>query len=143
MKIRRSAQCVVFNNSDKKLYCFFNKKYNKYAPVGGKYEEHEENGIDVLMRETNEELEIGAITKVRELGLHTLNLIDSNVSCLVETFILYTDTIALPKEDFLELIKLEDIPEEKLNKHNSYTSLISIINNINDGCIWRCDVEYL
>lgn len=141
--IRRSAQCVIFNNSDKKYYCFFNSKHNKYAPVGGKYEPHETNGIEVLLRETHEELEVEAITKVRELGIHTLKLIDSGISCIVETFIMYVDAISLPKEDFLTLVELDSIPDEKRNKFDSYTSLLSIMRGINGGCKWRCDEDYL
>ena len=131
------------NTTDKSCYCFFNKKHNKFAPVGGKYEEGDKDGIATLIRELNEEIEIGSISKIREIGVHTLLDSSSNIRYSVETFIVYTDKVLSPKEDFLELVKAEDIPKQKLTKIHSYTSLLSILDSIKGGCKWRCDAAVL
>ena len=143
MKQQRGAQCVIFNHEDSTLYCVFNSKHNKYAPIGGKYEDDETDGITALLRETNEELEIGDVIRIRELGVHTLTDTLSDTIHFVVTFILYVSSIKSPKEEFLKLVKLNDVPLHLLNKNTAYTSLVSIVDSIFSNCEWKTDAAFL
>lgn len=124
---RRAAQCVV--RSHGKIYCVFNKKYNKFAPIGGKCEP-KERIYKTLVREIKEELgnAIG-IQHIKKAGIHI-----HEAEKFVSTVHLFVVDV---KKDLKNhtmnefFLDIREVPfHEELTNDNAYTSLIAIINKL-------------
>lgn len=141
MKQTKSASQCILRNPKGELFCLFNKKYSKYAPIGGKFDYEEEDAILCLLREVKEEVGSLDIMKITETGPHILNDTGNDMNWIVFTFIVDVkdETLLSTEEDFLEAVKLTESLINTLTPSNSYTSLLAIIERLYNGCIWHKD----
>lgn len=137
---KRASQCILRNPLGE-LFCLFNKKHSKYAPIGGKSDTDNEDEILCLLREVREEVGTLDIKKILEVGLHTLVDTGNDVKTIVSIYVMDVKDVTLlsTKEDFLEFVKLDENLISSFTPSNSYTSLLAIINRLYNGCLWNED----
>ena len=137
---KKASQCIL-RNPNGELFCLFNKKYSKYAPIGGKFDYDNEDEILCLLREVKEEVGSLDIMKITETGPHILDDTGNDMSWIVFTFIVDVKdyTLLKTKEDFLDIVRLNENLIETFTPSNTYTSLLAIIERLYNGCKWHED----
>lgn len=138
--MKRASQCVLHTKHNNKYYCVYNSIHKKYAPIGGKGEDGECE-ITCLLREMKEEVGNLNINKILHLGAHVLTYVgpEHNFrkgSVQVDIFVVEVEHITMPIEDFLVLCEIGDIPKSALTKEGCYTSLLAILQRLENNCHW-------
>ncbi len=134
MRLDRTLTSTVYVLKDHKVLLHIHKKFNSLFPVGGKMEPYEfphetalretkeESGLDVILYDNDEKLELG---KVQQL-LRPIDILRENIGHEVENidfiYFAYSNTFEVKPEsgestDFFWLTKEEVVNNNNIKPH--------------------------
>ena len=109
-------------------FIVFNKKWNQYAPIGGKIEKGEDVMI-ALLREIEEEVTGYELFEINFVGTFDKPFMRDcmEIKPIVALYEVVFEGELVSKEDFIEIIKLEDVKDSLIYEENAYTCLEKLV----------------